>query len=414
MTTNDMNQTPMGNRYHIAIFGKRNAGKSTLMNGLTKQEISVVSNVAGTTTDPVYKSMELLPVGPVVFIDTAGFDDIGELGALRIKKTRQVLRKTDLALVVLDAQEEPDRELFDFLKEIRLRSLPCLAVINKCDAAKPSAGLIKLLESEQISYITGSAYRPDFIGRIKEAVIQAASTLKEEPPLLEGVVRPGDLAVLVTPIDSAAPKGRMILPQQQTIRAILDADAMMAVTKENRLKETLDSLAVKPSIVITDSQAFRQVSAQTPEDILLTSFSILFARQKGELKPMVKGALAADRLKAGDKVLIVEGCTHHRQSDDIGTVKIPRWLREKAGDGLEFAWASGTGFPEDLTGYAMIIHCGACMLNQREMRYRMQTAREQNVPMTNYGMLIAHVMGILPRALKPFREEIEEEIQEEG
>lgn len=404
MTTNDMNQTPMGNRYHIAIFGKRNAGKSTLMNALTKQEISVVSEVAGTTTDPVYKSMELLPIGPVVFIDTAGFDDSGELGALRIKKTRQVLRKTDFALVVLEAQEEPDRELTDFLKEIRMRSLPCLTVINKCDAAKPSGRMLKLLEAEQIPFITGTAYRPEFIDRVKEAVIKAASAVKEETPLLDGIVKPGDLAVLVTPIDSAAPKGRMILPQQQTIRAILDADAVMAVTKETRLPETLGSLAVKPSIVITDSQAFRQVSAQTPEDILLTSFSILFARQKGELEPMVKGALAADRLKAGDKVLIVEGCTHHRQSDDIGTVKIPRWLREKAGDGLEFAWASGTEFPEKLSDYAMIIHCGACMLNQKEMRFRMHTAREQGIPMTNYGMLIAHVMGILPRALKPFPE----------
>lgn len=404
MTTNDMNQTPMGNRYHIAIFGKRNAGKSTLMNALTRQEISVVSDVAGTTTDPVYKSMELLPIGPVVFIDTAGFDDIGELGALRIKKTRQVLRKTDFALVVLEAQEEPDREFVDFLKEIRIRSLPCLTVINKCDVAKPSDSMLTLLEAEQIPFLTGTAYQTEFIGQVKEAIIQAASVIKEEAPLLGGIVKPGDLAVLVTPIDSAAPKGRMILPQQQTIRAILDADAMMAVTKENRLKETLDSLAVKPSIVITDSQAFRQVSAQTPEDILLTSFSILFARQKGELEPMVKGALAADHLKAGDKVLIVEGCTHHRQTDDIGTVKIPRWLREKAGDGLEFAWASGTEFPEKLTDYALIIHCGACMLNQREMRYRIHTAREQNIPMTNYGMLIAHVMGILPRALKPFPE----------
>lgn len=404
MIEQDMNQTPQGNRVHIAIVGKRNAGKSTWMNALTGQDISVISQVAGTTTDPVYKSMELLPIGPVVLIDTAGYDDVGELGGRRTEKTYRVLRKTDFVLLILNAGERPDKETEEFLGQMKQRKLPGLAVLNQCEAGSPRAAWSTMLERYQVPFLAGSALEPEFVETVKKEIGRMAVASEEPPSLVEGVVEAGDLAVLVTPIDSAAPKGRIILPQQQTLRAILDKGAMAVVTKEDGLKAALKKLTGKPAVIITDSQAFGRVDADTPKDIPLTSFSILFAREKGELKTLAAGALASDRLKPGERVLIAEGCTHHRQSDDIGTVKIPRWLREKNGDGLILEWTSGTGFPEDLTPYALVIHCGACMLNRKEMQFRLERAKAQNVPITNYGMLIAYLHGILERALKPFPE----------
>ncbi len=396
MVTN-LNQTPMANRYHIGIFGNRNAGKSTLMNGITGQSISVVSEVAGTTTDPVYKTMELLPIGPVVFIDTAGYDDEGELGMQRMEKSFEVLRKTDFALVVLRSDMQTAE--IKFIKELHKRNLAFLVIINECEQV--NSDIIAEVRQNKWNHVIGNVMEQETIDRIKEQII-ALYRLEEELSLVHGLINSDDIAVLVTPIDSAAPKGRLILPQQQTIRDILDQDAIAIVTKEHQLKETFASVGKKPKIVITDSQAFSKVSKETPEDILMTSFSILFARQKGELEPMLYGALQAGKLKPSDRVLLVEGCTHHRQSDDIGTVKIPRWIRELAGGEVLFDHVSGVQYPKDLTPYKLIIHCGGCMLNKREIQYRIAEAKEQGVPITNYGMLIAYVMGILERALKPF------------
>ena len=398
----NLNQTPMGSRITISLFGRRNAGKSTLMNRLTNQSISVVSDVAGTTTDPVYKAMELLPLGPVTFVDTAGFDDIGELGGQRMKKTREVLRKTEVAVIVLQAGEELTEDEIKFYEENKRRDIPIVVFVNKCDIKQPSEELIHWLLKNQLSYLLGSAAEDKGILLLKERIISAAKVEENELSIVSGIIHPGEIAVLVTPIDKAAPKARLILPQQQTIRDILEKDAMCIVTKEHELKATLDSLAKKPAIVITDSQVFLKVSADTPKDIPLTSFSILFARYKGELSALIEGVSTVKKLKAGDKILIVEGCTHHRQSDDIGTVKIPRWLRQMVGGELEFSFASGTEFPENLREYALIIHCGACMLNNKEMKYRLNVAKEQGVPITNYGMVIACVQGILKRALEPF------------
>lgn len=398
-----MNNTPMGNRVHIAIFGKRNAGKSSLINSLTDQEIALVSNVAGTTTDPVYKTMELLPVGPVVIIDTAGLDDEGDLGNLRIEKTYDVLRKTNLAIVVVSAVDGVTEFEENFVKKLRTQGITAVGAVNKSDLKMPTKEeMAKYKTVLGIPFVSVSSVTKEGIGDLKNLISENARFDDTQLSIVGDLIRPGDFVVLVTPIDKAAPKGRLILPQQQTIRDIIESDAIAIITKEHELKETLKNLNKRPSLVITDSQAFLKVSADTPRDIPLTSFSILFARQKGELIEMVKGLKKIEDLKSGDKVLIVEGCTHHRQADDIGKVKIPRWIRQISGGEIEFEWASGTFFPKDIEKYAAIVHCGACMLNKQEMQYRIGFAKDQQVAITNYGMLIAHVQGIIKRALEPF------------
>jgi [FeFe] hydrogenase H-cluster maturation GTPase HydF len=399
----NLNTTPMANRFTIGIFGRRNAGKSSLLNALTEQAIALISELPGTTTDPVYKTMELGPLGPVVFIDTAGLDDTSELGRLRMEKTYEVLRQCNLALVVADVKSGLTAFETEFIEQLRQRKIPCICVLNKCDQEIPeNLTLARIRQTVKTPLVCTSAINNLGIEKLRKQIIANSNPEDIEPTLIEDLIKPGDIAVLVTPIDKSAPKGRLILPQQQTIRAILDSEAIAIITKEQELKLTLRSLNVPPAIVITDSQAFQQVVAHTPPDVPLTSFSILFARQKGDLTEMVRGIKRLEQLTTKDKVLIVEGCTHHRQEDDIGKVKIPRWIRRIAGEKIEFSWASGTRYPEDLSQYALIVHCGACMLNRREMLYRMAKAREQGVFITNYGLLIAYVMGILPRALQPF------------
>ncbi|AFV02801.1 [FeFe]-hydrogenase maturation GTPase HydF [Dehalobacter sp. UNSWDHB] len=399
----NMNATPMASRFAIGLFGKRNAGKSSLINAITGQDIAITSDVPGTTTDPVYKAMELLPIGPVVLIDTAGLDDVDGLGALRVEKTYEVLRKCNLAIVAVDVQLGISEFEAEFIEQLKRRKVPSVCVLNKCDKGVLDAGeLEKLKELAGIPLICASTINGFGIDEIKKQIVANSGFEDAEPALVSDLIHAGDIAVLVTPIDKSAPKGRLILPQQQTIRDIIESDAMVIVTKEHELKLTLERLKTPPAIVITDSQAFLKVSADTPPGIPMTSFSILFARQKADLAEMVRGVRRIEKLAPGDKVLIVEGCTHHRQSDDIGKVKIPRWIRQIAGGGIEFEWASGACFPKDISGYAVIIHCGGCMLNRREMQYRVQKARERSTSVTNYGILIAYVMGILPRALRPF------------
>lgn len=389
-----LNSTPSANRIHIGFFGKRNAGKSSTVNALTGQELAVVSETKGTTTDPVFKAMELLPLGPVMIIDTAGFDDEGDLGELRVKKTLQILRKTDIAVLVADAVDgigECEKELISLFRK---RDIPFISAFNKCDML---AKRKDLLENEiYISAKTGEGIR-----ELKEK-IAALQTETSEKPIVGDLIKSSHTAVLVVPIDSAAPKGRLILPQVQTIRDILDCGAQALIVKENELKNALENLKTPPSIVITDSQVFGEVSRLVPESIPLTSFSILMARYKGYLETAVKGARAVEKLKNGDKVLISEGCTHHRQCDDIGTVKIPRWLRDYTKKDIEIHTSSGTEFPEDLSEYKLVIHCGGCMLTEREVKYRMSCALEQNVPFTNYGIFIAYVKGILERSVEIF------------
>ena len=401
-----MNQTPMSERLHIGFFGKRNAGKSSVVNAVTGQDLAVVSDVKGTTTDPVYKSMELLPLGPVVMMDTPGIDDEGELGALRVKKSYQVLNKTDVAVLVIDGTAGLSSEDRALVERVRRKKIPYLVVINKKELSDGELeGKIRSelsLEEEQI--LSVSAALREGINELKERIAAAANTEGEEKYLVRDLLDPSDIAVLVVPIDSAAPKGRLILPQQQTIRDILEADAVSVVVKETELKNVLRQFHKKPKMVITDSQAFGLVAKDTPEDILLTSFSILFARYKGNLEAAVRGVTALDTLEDGDVVLISEGCTHHRQCEDIGTVKIPRWIREYTGKDIRIETTSGTEFPEDLTEYKMVIHCGGCMLNEREMKYRASCAADQGVPMTNYGILIAYVKGILKRSVEVFPE----------
>ena len=396
----DMNQTPQANRYAIGLFGRRNAGKSSLINALAGQPVAVTSDVPGTTTDPVKKAMELLPIGPVVLIDTAGLDDEGELGQKRIEKAYEELRRCNLALVVADAAQGVSSFEEDFLGQLKKRHIPAVLVLNKCDAATPDPAALS--EKLGVPAVAVSALTGQGIDRLKEQIVRSAQFEDAEPALVGDLIGSGDFVVLVTPIDKAAPKGRLILPQQQAIRDILEMDAIAVVTKEHELKRALERLAVPPKLVITDSQAFLKVAADTPPEIPMTSFSILFARQKADLKQMVRGVKRIERLKPGDKVLIVEGCTHHRQSDDIGTVKIPRWIRQLAGGGVQFEWASGACFPKDLSGYSLIVHCGGCMLNRREMSFRAEEAERQGVSVTNYGVVIAYVLGILPRALEPF------------
>ena len=398
-----MNQTPSSERVHIGLFGKRNAGKSSVINAVTNQDIAIVSAVRGTTTDPVYKSMELLPLGPVMLIDTPGLDDEGELGALRVLKGLDVLRKTDIALLIVDgtAGMSPEDERLE--EELKKRGLPYLVVFNKWDLVQEkSAGEENSgAEPENERHIRVSARTGEGIQELKERLARMVPAGKEKR-LVGDLLEPQDLVVLVVPIDKAAPKGRLILPQQQTIRDVLESGAVSVVVREKELKETLKKLGTKPKLVITDSQVFGLVDRDTPEDILLTSFSILFARYKGNLAQAVRGAGALESLRDGDKILISEGCTHHRQCDDIGTVKLPRWIENYTGKKPEFVFTSGTGFERNLKEYHMIVHCGGCMLNEQEMQYRLKMAENQGVPMTNYGILIAYMKGILERSLQPF------------
>lgn len=397
-----LNATPSSERVHIGIFGKRNAGKSSLINAITGQNLAIVSEAKGTTTDPVYKAMELLPLGPVMIIDTPGIDDEGVLGSLRIQKAYQVLNKTDIALVIIDAAVGPSAEDLRLIKRINAKKIPLLIVINKCETINEDkkTAYQALLSNGKLLFV--SAEQQLNIFELKEAIAQTVPADENKAQIVADLLSPSDFVVLVVPIDSAAPKGRLILPQQQTIRDILEADAAAIVVKENELTNTLQNLGKRPKLVITDSQVFKKVAAETPADILLTSFSILFARYKGNLQTAVQGVTALDSLEDGDKILIGEGCTHHRQCDDIGTVKLPRWIKEYTGKNPEFIFTSGTEFPLNLSPYKMIIHCGACMLNEREMQYRIKCAVDQNIPFTNYGITIAYINGILKRTVEPF------------
>ena len=405
-----LNSTPSSERTHIGIFGKRNVGKSSLINAMTGQSLAIVSDVKGTTTDPVLKSMELLPLGPVVVIDTPGLDDEGELGTLRIQKAYQMLNKTDIAVLVIDGTIGMTQEDARILERIRAKEIPYLIALNKADLVQEKDSVISKMETDyQVdpsSTLWVSASVSDSmdanIYQFKERI--ASLTPEEEParPIVGDLIHPSDFVVLVVPIDKAAPKGRLILPQQQTIRDILDSDAVSVVVKENDLKHVLQALGRKPSLVITDSQVFAKVSADTPDDIPLTSFSILFARYKGNLDILVNGARTLDELADGDTVLISEGCTHHRQCDDIGTVKLPRWIREHTGKQLNFEFTSGTEFPARLDRFRMLIHCGGCMLNEREMKYRIRCAQDAGIPITNYGTAIAYMKGILERSIQIF------------
>lgn len=397
-----LNATPSSERVHIGIFGKRNAGKSSLINAITGQNLAIVSEAKGTTTDPVYKAMELLPLGPVMIIDTPGIDDEGVLGSLRIQKAYQVLNKTDIALVIIDAAVGPSAEDLRLIKRINAKKIPLLIVINKCETINEDkkTAYQALLPNRKLLFV--SAEQQLNIFELKEAIAQTVPADENKAQIVADLLSPSDFVVLVVPIDSAAPKGRLILPQQQTIRDILKADAAAIVVKENELTNTLQNLGKRPKLVITDSQVFKKVAAETPADILLTSFSILFARYKGNLQTSVQGVTALESLEDGDKILVGEGCTHHRQCDDIGTVKLPRWIKEYTGKNPEFIFTSGTEFPLDLSPYKMIIHCGACMLNEREMQYRIKCAVDQNIPFTNYGITIAYINGILKRTVEPF------------
>lgn len=395
-----LNDTPSGERIHIGFFGRRNAGKSSVVNAVTGQELAVVSDTKGTTTDPVSKAMELLPLGPVLISDTPGFDDEGQLGELRVRKTKQILNKTDIAVLVIDAVEglkQCDEELLSIFKE---KDIPYLLVYNKEDMLKEEQKDPLVEDNNNVVYV--SALQKTHIQELKEKLAKQIKTEDQTLQLVGDLVQPSDLIILVIPIDSAAPKGRLILPQQQVIRDILEAGGAAICVKETELSKLLTDLGNRPSMVITDSQAFAQVSQVVPEEILLTSFSILMARYKGFLDEAVQGAAAIRQLKDGDRVLISEGCTHHRQCDDIGTVKIPRWLKNYTGKNLIIETSSGREFPEDLSPFSLIIHCGGCMLNGREMKYRMKCAKDQHIPFTNYGIAIAHMQGILERSIQVF------------
>ena len=386
-----LNDTPQSERIHIGFFGRRNAGKSSVVNAVTNQQISVVSDVKGTTTDPVTKAMELLPLGSVVIIDTPGFDDEGALGEMRVKRTKQVLNRVDVAVLVVDGtvgKTGADNELIEIFND---KKIPYIVAYNKSDISE---------QTDCSDGVAVSALDGTNIGLLKEKIAHLTKTDDTKLKICGDLISEGDFVVLVVPIDSAAPKGRLILPQQQTIRDVLEAGATAIVVRDTELKSTLESLGKKPKLVITDSQAFESVSKDVPEDIDLTSFSILMARYKGFLKSAVEGAAAIDRLKDGDKVLISEGCTHHRQCDDIGTVKLPRWLKNYTGKELVFETSSGKGFPDDLSQYSLVIHCGGCMLNEREVQYRRKFAEDSEVPFTNYGTAIAYMQGILKRSLE--------------
>lgn len=398
-----LNSAPRSERTHIALFGKRNAGKSSVINAITDQEIAIVSEVKGTTTDPVYKSIEILPIGPCVIIDTAGLDDEGELGELRKKKTLEVLDKTDIAIIVVDGTAGVTEYDKNILKIIKEKKIPVVGALNKVDEIENYERAAQAMARElSLEVVPVSAKVKKGIKELKNKLVSLIPEEEDKFKIVGDLINPGDIVVLVTPIDKAAPKGRLILPQQQTIRDILESDAIAIVTKEFELRQTLEALGRKPKLVITDSQVFLKVAADTPRDIPLTSFSILFARYKGDLTEMVKGIKAIDKLKDGDKILISEGCTHHRQADDIGRVKIPRWLRQLTGKELEFDFSSGVAFTDDVTKYSLIVHCGGCMLNRAAMCSRINDAVQYNVPIVNYGMLIAYVQGILERSLEPF------------
>ncbi|CUH95781.1 hypothetical protein P22_1861 [Propionispora sp. 2/2-37] len=398
-----MQDTPKGNRLHIAILGRRNAGKSSLINALAKQEVALVSDIPGTTTDPVYKAMEILPVGPVMLVDTAGIDDEGELGSMRVERSMQVLAKADVSIMVISADEQLSEYEHQLIRYIRKEELPVIGVVNKSDLEQFSERNKQIWEEQLgIPLLAVSAINHNGIEKLKQMIIEQAPDDWEGAPIIGDLLNPGDYVVLVVPIDLSAPKGRLILPQVQTIRDVLDHDAYSIIVKERELKETLDNVRKPPRIVVTDSQEFLKVAADTPEEVMLTSFSILFARNKGELATLVAGAKAIEKLKPGDRVLIAEACTHHRQADDIGKVKIPRWLRQWVGGELVFDWTSGGSFPEDLDRYQLIVHCGACMLTRRQMLQRLSIARQNQVPIVNYGVLIAFIHGILKRALFPF------------
>lgn len=404
-----LNHTPSGERIHIGLFGRRNAGKSSIINAITGQDLAIVSDIEGTTTDPVLKSMELLPLGPVVIIDTPGLDDIGELGELRIRKAYQMLNKTDIALLVIDSRSGVTDEDLRILKQIQKKNIPYLVILNKCELADNLDRLIASLTDKQaacqtdpVHIISVSAEKKLYIHELKERIAALAPSQDSDRRIVGDLIHPSDFIVLVVPVDKAAPKGRLILPQQQTIRDILDSRAVSIVVQDTELKETLNSLGRKPSLVITDSQVFGRVAKDTPGDIPMTSFSILFARYKGNLKRLVNGAQAIDTLEDGDKVLISEGCTHHRQCGDIGTEKLPNWLKQHTGKNLTYEFTSGIDFPLDLDQYKLIIHCGGCMLNEREMKYRMKCTEDAGIPMTNYGTAIAHMHGILSRSLEIF------------
>lgn len=405
-----MNQTPASERIHISFFGKRNAGKSSVINAVTGQDLAIVSNIKGTTTDPVYKTMELLPLGPVMLIDTPGIDDEGDLGALRIKKSYQILNKTDIAILVVDVLIGITEHEEALIHRFQEKNIPWILVYNKADLIPGEiSGTVFPPHTDTaagnelfVSAATGSG-----IHELKEKIASLKPEDTHKYPLISDLVCPLDLVILVIPIDKAAPKGRLILPQQQTIRAILECGALSLVVRDTELKDTLEhflSKDIHPRLIITDSQAFAQVSSVTPEEISLTSFSILFARYKGDLGTLTEGAAALKNIQHGDKILIAEGCTHHRQCDDIGTVKIPNMIRKFTGAEPEFVFTSGTEFPDDVSDYKLVVHCGGCMLNEREMKYRIACCRDQKVPITNYGILIARITGILNRSLTPFPE----------
>ena len=395
------NESVSAERLHIGFFGLRNAGKSSLVNAITNQELSLVSDVLGTTTDPVRKAMELLPLGPVVIIDTPGLDDVGELGEARVKRARQVLNTVDIAVLVSDASKQLTNLEKELIELFKAKKIPYVIAYNKMDLCDCSS---KETENE----IWVSARSGENINALKEKIAKIQGVATEGRRIVADLIKSGDTVLLVIPIDKAAPKGRLILPQQQTIRDILDAGASVLICRDSELKETLCSMQKKPALVITDSQVFGKVSKTVPEDIPLTSFSILFARYKGNLVGAVRGAARLDSLSDGDKILISEGCTHHRQCGDIGTVKIPQWLSDYTGKKLELEFTSGRDFPEDLFEYALVIHCGGCMLTEREMQYRARQAEDASVPMTNYGMVIAHTHGILRRSLEPFSDALKE------
>lgn len=401
-----LNDTPMGERKHIAFFGCRNAGKSSLINAVTNQQLSIVSDVAGTTTDPVYKAMELLPAGPVVVIDTPGLDDVGELGEMRIKKTEEVIRKTDLAVLVVDASVGMNDKDKEILELIRNRNIPYIIALNKTDLLPgdgATAGAnIANADNDNDNRISVSALQNQGIDALKERIAALINASETEKVLVGDLINPGDVVVLVVPIDKAAPKGRLILPQQQTIRDILDHGAIPVVTRDSELEQVIELLAGKITLVITDSQAFKKVAEIVPRDIPLTSFSILFSRYKGDLWKQLKAIDKLDELKPGARILIAEGCTHHRQCGDIGTEKIPAILK-KRGD-WDISFTSGQEFPADVSGYDYIIHCGGCMLNETEMKSRIEIAERCGVPMTNYGMFLAKTTGVLDRSMEPLRE----------
>lgn len=400
----EMNQSPKSMRIHIGIFGRRNAGKSSIINVLTKQNIALVSEVAGTTTDPVFKAMEILPLGPVMIIDTAGIDDVGRLGQLRINKTKEVMEKTDVALIVIDSKEKVSQYELGLIEEFKKLETPYLIVANKietaCGAEEETIKSLEKAFGEPV--IAVSAVNKEGIDELRGRLIKLAPSAFEEKPLLRDLVGRGDTVLFCVPIDTAAPKGRIILPQVQALRDTLDANAKAVMVKENQLKEQLENLREPPVLVVTDSQVFGKADQAIPQEIPLTSFSILMARQKGDLQSLSAGARSVETLKPGDKVLIAEACTHVCQAEDIGRVKIPSWLNKKVGGPLAYEWYTGDSFPEDVSEYKLVIHCGACMINRKAMISRQRKCKNAGVPIVNYGVLIAYLHGILDRALSPF------------